>query len=48
MNFKNEVWVFIEQRDGKPADVSFELLCKGHKLSETMNGTLKAILSERT
>jgi len=44
MNFKNEVWVFIEQRDGKPADVSFELLCKGHKLAQEMNGKLKSIV----
>jgi len=44
MNFKNEVWVFIEQRDGKPADVSFELLCKGHKLVQEMNGKLKSIV----
>ncbi len=44
MNFKNEVWVFIEQRGGKPADVSFELLSKGSKLAETMGGTLKAIV----
>ena len=44
MEFKNEVWVFIEQRDGKPADVSFELLCKGQKLSDAMNGKLKAIV----
>jgi electron transfer flavoprotein alpha subunit len=40
----NEVWVFIEQRDGKPADVSFELLCKGHKLAQVMNGKLKSIV----
>lgn len=44
MYFKNEVWVFIEQRDGKPADVSFELLCKGLKLSDAMKGKLKAIV----
>ncbi len=44
MEFKNEVWVFIEQRGGKPADVSFELLCKGNKLAETMGGILKAIV----
>ena len=44
MDFKNEVWVFIEQRDGKPADVSFELLCKGLKLSDAMKGKLKAIV----
>jgi electron transfer flavoprotein alpha subunit len=40
----NEVWVFIEQRNGKPADVSFELLSKGHKLAATMHGSLKAIV----
>lgn len=44
MNFKNEVWVFIEQREGKPADVSFELLCKGQKLAEAMDGKLKSIV----
>ncbi|MDR3610784.1 MAG: electron transfer flavoprotein subunit alpha/FixB family protein [Ignavibacteriaceae bacterium] len=40
----NEVWVFIEQRGGKPADVSFELLSKGHKLALNMGGVLKAII----
>ena len=40
----NEVWVFIEQRNGKPADVSFELLSKGHKLALNMGGILKAVL----
>jgi electron transfer flavoprotein alpha subunit len=40
----NEVWVFIEQRDGKPADVSYELLCKGHKLAQVMKGKLKSIV----
>ena len=44
MEFKNEVWVFIEQRDGKAADVSFELLSKAHKLSESMSGKVKAIV----
>ena len=44
MKFANEVWVFIEQRDGKPADVSFELLCKGHKLAQNMNGIVKAVV----
>ncbi len=43
-NYTNEVFVFIEQRDGKPADVSFELLCKGRKLADSMNGPLKAIV----
>lgn len=44
MKFSNEVWVFVEQRDGKPADVSFELLCKGHKLAQNMNGKVKAVV----
>ena len=43
-NKKQEVWVFVEQRDGKPADVSFELLSKGRKLAEKLDGTLKSII----
>jgi electron transfer flavoprotein alpha subunit len=43
-NTNKEVWVFIEQRDGKPADVSFELLCKGRKLADSIKGSLKAIV----
>lgn len=39
-----DVWVFIEQRSGKAAEVSFELLSKGRKLAETLKGTLKAVL----
>lgn len=39
-----DVWVFVEQRDGKPADVSFELLSKGRKLQEKLKGKLKAVL----
>ena len=42
--FSNEVWVFIEQRAGKPADVSFELLSKGRKLADAMKGALKAVV----
>jgi len=40
----NEVWVFIEQRSGKAAEVSFELLSKGHKLAKNLTGKLKAVL----
>ena len=40
----NEVWVFVEQRDGSPADVSFELLSKGRKLADSMGGSLKAVV----
>ena len=39
-----DVWVFIEQRDGKPADVSLELLCKGRKLAQAMGGAVKAVV----
>ncbi|AGA89298.1 electron transfer flavoprotein, alpha subunit [Thioflavicoccus mobilis 8321] len=41
---KPQVWVFVEQRDGKPADVSLELLSKGRKLAESLRGELKAVL----
>lgn len=41
---QQEVWVFIEQRAGRPAEVSFELLSKGRKLAESLNGVLKAVL----
>jgi len=40
----HQVWVFIEQRDGKVADVSFELLSKGRKLAQQLKGTLKAVV----
>jgi electron transfer flavoprotein alpha subunit len=40
----HDVWVFIEQRSGKPADVSFELLSKGRKLAESIKGILKVVL----
>ncbi len=39
-----DVWVFIEQRNGIPADVSFELLSKGRRLAENLNGSLKAVV----
>jgi electron transfer flavoprotein alpha subunit len=42
--YSKDVWVFVEQRDGKPADVSFELLCKGRKLADALGGMLKAIV----
>ena len=41
---KNEVWLFLEQRGGKPAEVSLELLSKGRKLAETLKGDLKAVV----
>ena len=39
-----EVWVFVEQRGGKPAEVSFELLSKGRKLADAMGGVLKSVV----
>lgn len=42
--FTNEVWVFVEQREGKPADVSFELVSKGRKLADTMNARLVSVV----
>ncbi len=44
MNTNTDVWVFIEQRNGKAADVSFELLSKGHKLAQGMGGLLKSVV----
>jgi electron transfer flavoprotein alpha subunit len=41
---KREVWVFVEQRGGKVADVSFELLSKARKLAESLKGELKAVV----
>jgi electron transfer flavoprotein alpha subunit len=43
-NINRDVWVFVEQRNGKPADVSFELLSKGRKLAENLNGRLKSVV----
>ncbi len=43
-NNNKDVWVFVEQRSGKPADVSFELLSKGKKLAENLKGKLKSIV----
>lgn len=43
-DFSNDIWVFIEQRGGKPADVSFELLSKGRKLADTMHCALKSVV----
>ena len=40
----NEVWVFVEHYGGKAADVSFELLTKGHKLARELQGPLKAVV----
>ena len=43
-NVTKEVWVFIEQHDGKTADVSLELLSKGRKLADKLDGVLKSVV----
>lgn len=43
-NVNKEVWVFIEHHDGTIADVSLELLSKGRKLADKLDGELKAII----
>lgn len=43
-NVNNDVWVFVEQRNGVPADVSFELLSKGRKIAQNLNSKLKSIV----
>ncbi|HAV23993.1 MAG: electron transfer flavoprotein subunit alpha [Ignavibacteria bacterium GWA2_55_11] len=42
-----EVWVFVELRNGRPADVSFELLSKGHKLAQAIGGRLLSVVIGR-
>lgn len=44
MKKQNEIWVFIEVRNGKPADVSLELVSKGHKLAAITNSVLKSVV----
>ena len=44
MTEKNEVWVFIEQEDGRIADVSLELLSKARELAEGLGGTVCGLL----
>ncbi len=40
----NDVWVFIEQEEGKIADVSFELLTKAQELAHQLNSQVCGIL----
>ncbi len=40
----HEIWVYIENKNDTIADVSLELLSKGRKLAEKLNGTLKAVI----
>lgn len=40
----NEIWVWVEQRNGKIMEVSLQILGKGLELSKEINGKLSAIL----
>lgn len=40
----NDVWVFVEQRSGRAADVGLELLSKGRKLADALKGALRAVV----
>ena len=41
---KNDVMVFVEQNEGKAADVSLELVCKGRELADRLNVGLSAVV----
>jgi len=44
MSAKNNVWVYIQQDDGKPAEVSIELLCKARELADKLNVGVDGVL----
>ncbi len=44
VNTNNEIWVWIEQRNGKLMEVSLQTLGKGLELSKALNGKLSALL----
>ncbi len=44
MSGSRTIWVFIEQSDGKIADVSLELLAKGQELAQTLHTEVCALL----
>ncbi len=44
MATERDVWVFVEQNEGKIADVSLELLSKGRELADQLNSELGAVL----
>ncbi|HEX7588727.1 MAG TPA: electron transfer flavoprotein subunit alpha, partial [Anaerolineae bacterium] len=39
-----DVWVFLEQEQGKIADVSLELLAKGQELAQKLNSQVYGVL----
>jgi electron transfer flavoprotein alpha subunit len=44
MASKRNIWIFIEQEEGKIADVSLELLSKGQELADTLGSEVWALL----
>ncbi len=44
-NSSRNVWVFVEQENGKIADVALELLSKGRELADTLGGELVGLLA---
>ena len=44
MNENKNVWIFIEQDEGKVAEVSLELVAKGRELADILGGELCALL----
>jgi electron transfer flavoprotein alpha subunit len=44
MTNTKDVWVFVEQEEGKIADVSLELLAKGEELANRLNSQLCAVV----
>ncbi|MBI5033011.1 MAG: electron transfer flavoprotein subunit alpha/FixB family protein [Chloroflexi bacterium] len=44
MTINNDVWIFVEQEEGKIADVSFELLAKGQELARQLNSQVCGVL----
>ncbi|MEW5720631.1 MAG: electron transfer flavoprotein subunit alpha, partial [Chloroflexota bacterium] len=40
----NDIWVFVEQEEGKIADVSLELLTKGQELARRLNSAVCGVL----
>src|SRR5512143_3909898 len=44
MTNTKDVWVFVEQEEGKIADVSLELLAKGQELAQQLKSEVCALL----
>jgi len=44
MTYQKDVWIFIEQQDGRLADISLELLSKGRELADTLGSQVCGVL----